>query len=99
LAHTSPPLSPVVNAPIPAHPAAEAMYQLGLKQEREGNLAAAFKSFHSAAYIGSGMAMKKLGDIYNVGSSLVRRDYSTAIKWYSKASEHGIHIPKELLKR
>lgn len=99
LAHASPPLSPVVNAPIPAHPAAEAMYQLGLKQEREGNLAAAFKSFHSAAYIGSGMAMKKLGDIYNVGTSLVRRDYSTAIKWYSKASEHGIHIPKELLKR
>ena len=75
------------------------MYQLGLKQEREGNLAASFKSFHSAAYIGSGMAMKKLGDIYNVGTSLVRRDYSTAIKWYSKASEHGIHIPKELLKR
>lgn len=87
------------SAPVPAHPAAEAMYQLGLKQEREGNLAAAFKSFHSAAYIGSGMAMKKLGDIYNVGTSLVRRDYQTAIKWYSKASEHGIHIPKELLKR
>lgn len=89
----------LASAPVPAHPAAEAMYQLGLKQEREGNLAAAFKSFHSAAYIGSGMAMKKLGDIYNVGTSLVRRDYETAIKWYSKASEHGIHIPKELLKR
>lgn len=87
------------SAPVPAHPAAEAMYQLGLKQEREGNLAASFKSFHSAAYIGSGMAMKKLGDIYNIGNSLVRRDYETSIKWYSKASEHGIHIPKELLKR
>ena|GEM_PF-46284 len=87
-------------AAIAPHAAdAEALYQRGLRQEKDNNPAAALKSFLDAASAGHAQAMKELGDIYGMGNAAVRRDYATSIKWYSRAAELGVAVPKELLRR
>lgn len=75
---------------------AEASYQRGLAEERRGDLAAALKSYLEAGESGNGKAQKKLGDFYNAGNAVVKRDYETALKWYQKAREQGVEIPKPL---
>lgn len=85
-------------AAAPAAPSAAtvgdpaALYQDGLKEEGNGNIAAAMKSFQASANAGYGPAMKKLGDIYGKGNDVVPRDYAASIKWYNKAKQAGVAI-------
>ncbi len=64
--------------------------------ERRRRLGAALEAYLAAGEAGHGEAQKKLGDIYSSGNSAVERDYETALKWYHKAREQGIEIPKPL---
>lgn len=96
------PQVPSPAAPRPARPAtlspaeAEASYERGLAAERSGDLAAALKSYLAAGQSGHGKAQKKLGDFYNAGNAVVARDYETALKWYQKARDQGVEIPRPL---
>ena len=64
--------------------------------ERSHDLRAAFNAYTEAGEADNGLAQKKLGDIYSSGNAVVERDYETALKWYFKAREQGIEIPKPL---
>lgn len=65
--------------------------------ERRRDLRSAFDAYTQAGEAGNGLAQKKLGDIYSTGSPFVERDYETALKWYEKARDQGIEIPKPLI--
>ncbi len=69
----------------------------GLQFEKSGDLAAAMTAYLAAGESGNGEAQKKLGDIYNSGNALVKRDYETALKWYQKARVQGVDIPKPIV--
>ena len=71
-------------------------YQQGLQAERSGDLTAAMAAYLAAGESGHGPAQKRLGDIYNTGNAVVQRDYETALRWYQKAREQGIEIPRPL---
>lgn len=75
---------------------AAARYEEGIEAERKGDQTAALAAFLAAGESGHGPAQKRLGDIYNTGNEVVRRDYETALRWYRKAREQGIEIPKPL---
>ena len=53
----------------------------------------AFLAFQEAAEIGYPPAQRKLGEIYDSGSTAVKRDYEESIRWYQKAREGGEDIP------
>ena len=98
---------PVPAKPIPEPPArssgplspaqAAERHQQGLEAERKGDLAGAMAAFLAAGESGYGPAQKRLGDIYNAGNAVVKRDYETALRWYQKAREQGVDIPKPLI--
>ena len=92
----SPPPKPPSPAPALSPTQAEERFQEGLAQDRKGDLRAALKAYLEAGQSGHGAAQKKLGDIYNTGSAVAPRDYETALKWYQKAREQGIEIPRPL---
>lgn len=71
--------------------------QQGEALERRHDLRGAFNAYAEAGEAGNGHAQKKLGDFYGSGNAAVDRNYETALKWYSKAREQGIEIPKPLL--
>ena len=71
-------------------------HQQGLEAERNGDLKGAMAAFLAAGQAGHGPAQKRLGDIYNTGNAVVKRDYETALRWYQKAREQGVEIPKPL---
>jgi TPR repeat protein len=64
--------------------------------ERNRDLRSAFNAYTEAGEAGNGLAQKKLGDLYSSGNAVVERNYETALKWYFKAREQGIEIPKPL---
>lgn len=70
--------------------------QQGEAFERKHDLRSAFDAYTEAGEAGNGLAQKKLGDFYGSGNVAVDRNYETALKWYSKAREQGIEIPKPL---
>lgn len=70
--------------------------QQGETFERKHDLRSAFDAYTEAGEAGNGPAQKKLGDFYTSGNVAVDRDYETGLKWYSKAREQGIEIPKPL---
>jgi len=76
---------------------AEERFTQGTVYERKKDLRAAFIAYTEAGEAGHGLAQKKLGDFYSVGNVAVERDYETALKWYEKAREQGIEIPKPLV--
>lgn len=93
LAPPKPAVKPVPGAKLnPAE--AEARYKEGMALERAGNERAALQAFTDAGESGHGPAQKRLGEIYDKGNSVVTRDYGTALRWYQKAREQGIAIPK-----
>ena len=53
-------------------------------------------AFLAAGDAGHGPAQKRLGDLYNTGNAVLKRDYETALRWYQKAREQGVEIPKPL---
>jgi len=87
-----PPLSSTLNAREAAD-----RYTQGTLHERRKDLRAAFIAYSEAGEAGNGHAQKKLGDFYSNGNTVVERDYETALKWYEKAREQGIEIPKPLV--
>jgi len=106
-----PPPPPVKEAPAPKprpepapRPSASALtpaqaaerHQQGLEAERNGDLKGAMAAFLAAGDAGHGPAQKRLGDLYNTGNAVVKRDYETALRWYQKAREQGVEIPKPL---
>jgi TPR repeat protein len=67
-----------------------------LALERKGDHAGAFKAFLEAGEAGNGLAQRRLGEIYDTGSPAVKHDYQASLKWYQKAREQGIEIPKPI---
>lgn len=74
--------------------AAARRYWEGLARERRGDTEGAFKAFLDAGEAGHGLAQRRLGQIYDSGNDSVKRDYETALKWYQRAREQGVSIPK-----
>lgn len=92
-----PPPEPAARPSAALSPAqAEERHQQGLQAERAGDLRGAMVAYREAAEAGHGPAQKRLGDIYNTGNAVVARDYETALKWYQKARERGVEIPRPL---
>ena len=85
---------PSASALTPAQAAER--HQQGLEAERNGDLKGAMAAFLAAGDAGHGPAQKRLGDLYNTGNAVVKRDYETALRWYQKAREQGVEIPKPL---
>lgn len=69
-------------------------YREGLQLERRGDDKGALQAFLEAGEAGYGLAQRRLGEIYDKGNSAVARDYETALKWYQRAREQGVEIPK-----
>jgi len=98
-----PPATPAPAAPEPRKPQAkqplsreEAIrrYREGLAREQAGDERGAFEAYRDAAESGHGFAQRKLGEMYDKGNSAVARDYDTSLRWYQKAREQGVAIPK-----
>lgn len=88
---------PVARFPaLSAEQAAERLKE-AIEHERRGDLGAALKAYVAAGEAGNGEAQKRLGDLYNTGNAVVRRDYETALKWYQKARAQGVEIPKPIV--
>lgn len=88
-----PPAKPPARAPL-GKEEAERRYRAGLAMERAGDDRGALQAFLEAGESGHGPAQKKLGEIYDRGNSAVARDYETALRWYQKAREQGVAVPK-----
>jgi TPR repeat protein len=68
-------------------------YAAGLAQERHGDDTGAFIAFVEAAEAGYPPAQRKLGEIYDSGNKVVKRNFQASIRWYEKAREGGEVIP------
>ncbi len=95
-AQTSAPVerTPVASASAMSPVAAAQRFRQGQVLERRRNLRGAFDAYFEAGEAGNGPAQKKLGDLYISGGPVVARDYETALRWYHKAREQGVDIPK-----
>ena len=80
----------------PGQEQAARRYEEGLAMERRGDHQGAFKAFLEAGEAGYGLAQRRLGQIYDTGSPVVKHDYQTSLKWYQKAREKGVEIDKPL---
>ena len=82
--------------PAPGQEDAARHYREGLAMERRGDHQGALKAFLEAGEAGYGPAQRRLGEIYDSGSPAVKHDYQASLKWYQKAREQGIEIPKPI---
>jgi FimV-like protein len=103
IASVKPVPAPEVRAPLPPRaPLARVdqirRYREGLALERRGDDKGALQAFLEAGESGYGPAQRKLGQIYDRGNTAVERDYSTALKWYQRAREQGMEIPKPFVR-
>lgn len=73
-------------------------YREGLALESKGDDKAALQAFLEAGESGYGPAQRKLGEIYDRGNSAAPRDYENALKWYQRAREQGIEIPRPFVR-
>ncbi len=73
-------------------------YREGLALEQKGDDRSALQAFLEAGENGYGPAQRKLGEIYDKGNSAVTRDYESALKWYQRAREQGIEIPRPFVR-
>lgn len=89
---------PAAPAAVPPRDPEQAMrrYQEGLALERKGDDQGALKAFLEAGEGGYGLAQRKLGQLYDSGNSVVRRDLQASILWYQKARAQGVPIDKPL---
>ena len=71
-------------------------FQQGEALERRRDWHGALEAYLEAGESGHGLAQKKLGDLYSTGNPAVERDYENALRWYHKAREQGVEIPKPL---
>ena len=89
-----PPAKPA--AVSPGQEEAARRYREGLAMERRGDHQGALKAFLEAGEAGYGLAQRRLGQIYDSGSPAVKHDYQASLKWYQKAREQGVPIPKPI---
>ena len=73
-------------------------YREGLALEDKGDDRGALQAFLAAGESGYGPAQRKLGEIYDKGNSAAPRDYENALKWYQRAREQGIEIPRPFVR-
>ncbi len=89
--------APAKPAPVPpGQEQAARRYKEGLAMERRGDQKGALAAFLEAGEVGYGLAQRRLGEIYDKGNSATPRDYQTSLKWYQKAREQGVEIPKPI---
>lgn len=89
--------APAKPAPVPlGQEQAARRYKEGLAMERRGDQKGALAAFLEAGEAGYGLAQRRLGEIYDKGNSATPRDYQTSLKWYQKAREQGVEIPKPI---
>lgn len=80
----------------PGQEQAARRYREGQAMERRGDHQGALKAFLEAGEAGYGLAQRRLGEIYDSGSPAVKHDYQASLKWYQKAREQGVAIPKPI---
>jgi len=90
------PDTPAATVASPALGQAAHRYHDGLALEHKGDDQGALQAFLEAGEAGYGLAQRKLGQIYDKGNSVVRRDLQTSIFWYQKAREQGVPIDRPL---
>lgn len=90
------PEAPIVATARPAKGVDEPArrYEDGLALESKGDAKGALKAFLESGEAGYGLAQRKLGQIYDSGNSVVRRDLQASILWYQKARAQGVPIDK-----
>lgn len=69
------------------------LYAEGLLRQAVGDERGAFEAFLETAERGHAQAQRRLGEIYDSGNSVVRRDFLEAIRWYQMARAQGADIP------
>lgn len=74
-------------------------YVDGLVEESRGDEKGAHTAFLQAAEGGYAPAQKKLGQIYDRGNSVVRRDYAESLRWYQRARDQGADVPEPFTAR
>ena len=92
-------LSKWAAAPVgvpPGREEAARRYREGVAMERRGDEQGALKAFLEAGEGGHGLAQRRLGQIYDKGNAVARRDYQSALMWYQKAREQGVEMDKPL---
>ena len=75
---------------------AEARYREARSLESQGNDQAALQAYLAAGESGHGPAQKRLGEIYDKGNAATPRDYQAALRWYQRAREQGVAVPKPI---
>jgi TPR repeat protein len=80
----------------PGQEAAAKRYQDGLAMERSGDHRGALQAFLEAGNAGFGLAQRRLGQIYDMGSPAVSRDYQLSLLWYQKARDQGLDVGKQI---
>ena len=82
-------------AALMAHSEAARRHAAGLAMEHRGDDKGALVAFLAAAEEGYPPAQRRLGEIYDVGNSAVKRNYEESIRWYQKAREGGEDLPPQ----
>jgi TPR repeat protein len=75
------------------NPEAARQHAAGLALEKRGDERGAYAAYLAAAEQGHPPAQRRLGEIYDSGNSVVKRDYEESIRWYQKAREGGEDVP------
>jgi TPR repeat protein len=70
------------------------LYQQAQAMEKEDRYRDAVRLYKQAASAGHGPSSKRLGEIYLKGAKGVTRDYAESVRWYDKARQQGMDIPK-----
>jgi TPR repeat protein len=76
---------------------AEQHFRTGLTLEKSKNMPKAFVSYVEAAKLGHGLAQYRLGQLYDRDiTNSVDRDVQESVKWYQKARENQVNVPKPM---
>jgi TPR repeat protein len=80
-------------AKAPVNQEAASRHAAALALEKRGDERGAFTAYLAAAEQGHPPAQRRLGEIYDSGNTVVKRNYEESIRWYQKAREGGEDIP------
>jgi len=69
-------------------------YRQGKDLERKGDDRGALAAYEESAQAGYGLAQMRLAEIYDRGTTAVKRDYQKALFWYEQARQQGLNVPK-----
>ncbi len=75
--------------PAPQDPPLQAALGQGRSAEDQARYADAVRHYRKAAALGSGMAARRLGEIYLAGAPGVDRDMAEAMRWNRQAELRG----------